>query len=86
LGRSLMRAARFVGECAMSDLELTLNTNAIRFEQWLDRFSTIPSRILDLNNDRHLSVYGAPTIRSEYNGLIKHEIRALYLELHLNKG
>jgi len=68
----------------MSDLELTLNTDITRFEQWLDRYNTIPSRIFDLDNGRRLSVHGSPTIRNEYSGFIKHEILANYLEPNPN--
>lgn len=72
----------------MNDLELTLNTDVKRFEQWLElyyRQNTL--RRIDPNtgetyygNGLCLSIIGGTTFRDVYNGLIKHEIHASYIE------
>jgi hypothetical protein len=72
----------------MSDLELILNSDAKWFEQWLEHYyrqNTLHRLDPDTGesyygNGMCLSVIGGPTFRTEYNGLVKHEIHACYLE------
>ena len=57
--------------------ELTLNTSVLKFEAWLDRYRllTLPD-IIYLDDEKNLSVTGAPTFDHEFSGYRTHTIRA----------
>jgi len=70
----------------MSDIEFNINSDVKRFEEWLDRYSlrTLPF-IIDLDEDRALSVIGGPTYEKEFQGLRRHVIKASFSTISLEE-